>query len=41
MLLQIIIQHLTQYTFNTTLGIKGYHAEIDMLYHEPTGNGKK
>jgi hypothetical protein len=28
-------------TFNTTLGIKGYHAEIDMLYHEPTGNGKK
>jgi len=28
-------------TFNTTLGIKGYHAEIDMLYHEPTGNGKR
>ena len=28
-------------TFNTTLGIKGYHAEIDMVYHEPTGNGKK
>jgi len=28
-------------TINTTLGIKGYHAEIDMVYHEPTGNGKK
>ena len=27
-------------TLNTTLGIKGYHLEIDMLYHEPTGNGK-
>jgi hypothetical protein len=28
-------------TLNTTLGIKGYHIEIDMVYHEPTGNGKK
>jgi len=28
-------------TINTTLGIKGYHAEIDMLYHEPTGLGNK
>ena len=28
-------------TLNTTLGIKGYHMEVDMLYHEPTGNGKK
>ena len=28
-------------TINTTLGIKGYHAEIDMVYHEPTGNGKR
>ena len=27
-------------TLNTTLGIKGYHLEIDMMYHEPTGNGK-
>lgn len=28
-------------TLNTTLGIKGYHLEVDMLYHEATGNGKK
>ncbi len=28
-------------TINTTLGIKGYHVEIDMLYHEPTGLGNK
>jgi len=27
-------------TLNTTLGIKGYHLEMDLLYHEPTGNGK-
>ena len=28
-------------TLNTTLGIKGYHLELDMIYHEPTGNGVK
>jgi hypothetical protein len=28
-------------TLNTTLGIKGYYLEVDMLYHEATGNGKK
>lgn len=27
-------------TLNTTLGLKGYHLEMDLLYHEPTGNGK-
>ena len=27
-------------TLNTTLGIKGYHLEMDLLYHEPTGKGK-
>ena len=28
-------------SLNTTLGIKGYHLEIDMLYHEPTGQGDR
>lgn len=28
-------------TLNTTLGIKGYHLELDMVYHKPTGNGVK